>query len=173
MRGNTTNETTKTIQSTIEAGPVFGLLIRTIGHNDIHVNPDNMTDEICRYAMLHGFKQKIVDAAALSRNPDTGRSATTEDKYNAMLSVYHQLMAGDWNKRAGDGSTGAGGLLYRALCKMYTTRTPSDIKAFLDGKTKSEQAALRKNPRVAAIIEELREDDAEDGIDTESMLDSL
>jgi hypothetical protein len=167
-----TNETTRIISTTtnVDTGT---LVISTTGHPEIIITLDDSGAHMMRHAALHGFKQKIVDAAALSRNPDTGRSATTQDKYEAMMAVVQQLAQGDWNKRLGDGSTGAGGLLFRALCKMYATRTQSDIKIFLDGKTKSEQAALRKNPRVAAIIDGLRDDDAENGIDTESMLEGL
>ena len=166
------NMQTKTIATTIDV--VNGqLTIATQGHAPIIVSLDAMTDDVVRHATLHGFKQKIVDAAALSRNPDTGRSATVEDKYNAMRAVYDQLLSGSWNKRAGDGSsTGSGGLLYRALCMLYPAKTPVDIKAFLDGKTKAEQATLRKNPKVALVIETLREAEWDEP-DTDAMLDEL
>jgi hypothetical protein len=165
-----TNETTKTIQTTIYGN---SLTIKMSDGKEVTVHAHDMKPEIREFAMMHGFKQKIVDAAALSRNPDTGRSATVEDKFHAMMTVIQQLSAGDWNKRAGDGSATAGGLLVRALCKLYPLKTLSDIRAFLDGKTKSEQAALRKNPKVATIIDTLREEDVADGIDTDTMLDTL
>jgi hypothetical protein len=168
-----TNETTKTITTTIDA-PNGVLSIQTQGHMPIIVLLNDMADDVIRYATLHGFKQKIVDAAALSRNPDTGRSATVADKYNAMLTVYNQLMGGNWNKRVGDGtSTGNGGLLFRALCMLYPAKSQADIKTFLDGKTKSEQATLRKNPKVSAIIETLRDEDDNGETDTDAMLDEL
>mgnify|MGYP003450704267 CR=1 FL=1 len=99
-------------------------------------------------------------------------SATVADKYAAMKEVYDRLLAGDWNKVRGDGSTGSGGLLFRALCIAYAQKDPADIKAFLDGKTKAEQAALRKNPKIAAIIDTLREEEAGD-VDTDEMLNEL
>lgn len=140
---------------------------------EIRVNRADLSEEILRHAVMHGLKQKLVDAAALSRNPDTGRSATIEDKYNAVREVYDRLMAGQWNKGRGDG-TGTGGLLFRALCRLYSGKTPEQIRAFLEGKGKEEQAALRKNPRVAAIIETLKAESAKiTDVDSDDMLADL
>lgn len=135
---------------------------------DIHA----LTPEIRDQAMMHGFKQKLVDAAAISRNPDTGRSATVDDKYNAVREVYDRLIAGQWNKGRGEGSTGTGGLLYRALCLHYPTKTPEAIRAFLDKKTPKEQAALRGVPAIEKIINTLKAESV-DNDDAESMLDEL
>lgn len=135
---------------------------------------DALNNDVQQYAMMHGLKQKLVDAAAISRNPETGRAASVEDKYQAVKTVYDRLLAGQWNAtREGGGATG--GLLLQALCRMYAGRkTPEEIRAFLDTKTDAEKAALRKNPRVAAIIEEIR---AEQGkaanIDTDELLGEL
>lgn len=130
---------------------------------------------IIRHAVLHGLKQKLVDAAAIARNPDTGRSATVVDKYVAVREVYDRLLSGQWNKGRGEGSgSGAGGLLFRALCRLYANKTPEQLREFLDGKSKEEQAALRKNPRIAAIIEEIKAESAKtDGIDSDELLGEL
>lgn len=133
-----------------------------------------LTSDVQQYAMMHGLKQKLVDAAAISRNPETGRAASVEDKFQAVKAVYDRLLAGQWNAiREGGGN--AGGLLFQALCRMYAGRkTAEDVKAFLAEKTDAEKAALRKNPRVAASIEEIR---AEQGkvadIDTDELLGEL
>lgn len=131
----------------------------------------DLSPAIIGQAVMHGLKQKLVDAAAIARNPDTGRSATVNDKYEAVKAVYDRLLAGQWNAiRTGEGG-GNGGLLFRALVKMYDGRkTPADIREFLEGKTDAEKAALRKNPKVAAIIETLR---AAPDTDTDAMLDEL
>ena len=136
------------------------------------LEPRNLTGSIQMQAMLHGLKQKLVDAAAISRNPDTGRSATIDDKYNAVREVYDRLLAGNWNKGRGDGSSsGNGGLLFRALCQMYPGKTPEALRAFLDGKTKSECAALRATPKIAAIIDTLRAPSGD--VDTDDLLAEL
>ena len=74
------------------------------------------------------------------------------------------------------GSGGAtGGLLLQALVRMYAGRkTPDELKAFLADKSDAEKTALRKNPRVAQIIDDIR---AEQGkaanIDTDELLGEL
>lgn len=116
-----------------------------------------LDEGVARQALLHGLKQKLVDAAAISRNPDTGRSATTDDKFAAVKEVYDRLLSGQWNKgREGGSGAGNGGLLFRALVIMYPAKTPEQLRAYLDGLDDKQQAALRKNPKVAPIIAEIR-----------------
>ena len=134
---------------------------------------DALNADIQQYALMHGLKQKLVDAAAISRNPENGRAATIEDKFAAVKAVYDRLLAGQWNAtREGGGQSG--GLLFKALCRLYSNKSPEQIAAFLAGKTDADKTALRKNPKVAAIIEELR---AETGkaanIDTDELLAEL
>ena len=129
--------------------------------------------EIVDHATMHGLKQKLVDAAAISRNPDTGATATIEDKYNAVLAVYNRLLDGEWNKtREAGESTGGAGLLFRALCRLYPAKSADTIRVYLDGKTKSEQAALRANPKIAAIIDTIRAEKSRD-IDADALLSEL
>lgn len=131
----------------------------------INVMVSDLGPEIRAIALMHGLKQKLVDAAAISRNPDTGRSATIEDKYRAVRTVAEQLFAGRWNavRNGAGGGTSAGGLLFRALCRMYEgKKTPEQIREFLAGKSKADQAALRGNTHVAAIIDEIKAEDAKD-----------
>ena len=135
---------------------------------------DTLNSDMQRYAMMHGLKQKLVDAAAISRNPETGRAATVEDKYQAVKTVYDRLLAGQWNStREGGGATG--GLLLQALVRMYDGRkTPDELREFLAGKSDAEKTALRKNPRVATIIEEIRAETGKNSaIDTDELLGEL
>lgn len=134
---------------------------------------DALNADIQQYAMMHGLKQKLVDAAAISRNPENGRAATIEDKFQAVKAVYDRLLDGQWNAtREGGGQSG--GLLFKALCRLYTIKSPEQIAAFLAGKTDADKTALRKNPKIAAIIEAIR---AETGkaanIDTDELLSEL
>ena len=134
----------------------------------------DLSPDLVSQALIHGLKQKLVDAAAISRNPETGRAATVQDKYEAVRVVYDRLLSGAWNAvREGGGQSG--GLLFKALLRMYAGRkTEQDIRAFLEDKSDAEKTALRKNPRVAQIIEDIR---AETGkaasIDTDSILGEL
>lgn len=142
---------------------------------ELRIAADMISVAIAQQAMMHGLKQKLVDAAAISRDPETGRAATIETKYAAIREVYDRLLSGEWNKRREGGAGASGGLLFRALVRMYDgKKTPDDIREFLDGKTDAEKAQLRKNPRVAAMIEEIRAESAkDDNADTEDLLAGL
>ena len=141
---------------------------------ELAITASQLSNHVMEYAIFHGLKQKLVDAAAISRNPETGRAATVEDKYQAVKVVYDRLLSGQWNAtREGGGSSG--GLLLQALVRMYAGRkTADELKAFLVDKSDAEKTALRRNPRVAQIIEEIR---AEQGkaanIDTDKLLGEL
>lgn len=137
----------------------------------IQLNPADLTEELRGQAMFHGLKQKLVDAAAISRNPETGRSASIEDKYQAVRAVYDRLISGHWNAVRGEGGTGTGGLLFAALCRMYAGRkTEDELREWLSTKDKKAQAELRKNPKVAAIIEQIK---AERGADDDDIGEDL
>ena len=75
-----TNATNKTIATTVAPdGGLTGngsLRIDVVGFPTLTMQLRDLSDAMVEQAALHGLKQKIVDAAALSRNPDTGRSAT-------------------------------------------------------------------------------------------------
>lgn len=133
----------------------------------------SLPDQILRQATLHGLKQKLVDAAAMSRNPDTGRAASIDDKFNAVDEVLKRLLSGEWNKTREGSATG--GLLLRALVEHYAGRKDRDtIKTWLEGKTDAEKAALRKSGTIAPIIERLRAADVKsDGVDTNALLGEL
>ena len=138
------------------------------------VNPQELSADVLRMAILHGLKQKLIDAAAISRNPDTGKSATPDDKWSAVRAVYDRLIAGQWNAARGEGTGAGNGLLFRALSRMYPAKTADQLREYLDGKTKAEQAALRANPKVAAVIEEIKAESVKAGnVDSDSLLDEL
>lgn len=159
----TTN--TPAIDATIAAD--HSALTLAFAHGEsLTIRAVDLSPTIVAQAIMHGLKQKLVDAAALSRNTETGRAASVADKFEAVKEVYDRLLSGEWNKRRDGGSAGgsAGGLLFRALCRMYDgKKTADDIRAFLDGKTDAEKAALRKNSKVAAIIEDIRAESAKSG----------
>lgn len=127
----------------------------------LELDANKLSNEILSQAIMHGLKQKLVDAAAITRDPETGRSATIQTKYDAIEAIIARLMGGEWNKNRSGVPTG--GLLKRALVQMYAGRkTAEQIEAFLAGKSDKEKTALRKNPQVAEIIESLRAADAKD-----------
>lgn len=163
-----------TIVTNENDGRPCALHLKFANGQELALTASQLTNNVMEYAIFHGLKQKLVDAAAISRNPETGRSATVEDKYQAVKTVYDRLLAGQWNATR-EGGGGNGGLLFQALCRMYEGRkTPEEIRAFLDTKTDAEKTALRKNPRVAAIIEEIRAEQGKTAnVDVDELLGEL
>lgn len=137
---------------------IDGYVLTFTGDNGrvLTLDAQTLSREVWDAATMHGLKQKIGDAAAISRNPETGRSATTDDKFDAMAEVFNRLLAGHWNKPRESGDGAAGGQLFKALCRVKSDKTPAEVRAFLDGLDKTQQAALRKVPAVAAAIEAIR-----------------
>lgn len=167
-----------TIETTVlrsDAGTAYGIKLSFDNGGVLQITRDQLVGALEAEALMHGLKQKLVDAAAISRNPDTGRSATTEDKYNAVREVYDRLLSGQWNKQREGGTGGSsGGLLFRALTRLYSAKTPEQIREFLDGKTDAEKATLRKLPAIAAIIEQLKAESVKtNGIDGAALLAGL
>ena len=162
-----TNETTKTIDANIIGGEVLHLAFSN--GETISVALSNLTSDIQRQCAMHGLKQKLVDAAAISRNPDTGRSATPADKFNAVLEVANRLLSGQWNKvRDGAGAV-SGGLLFRALCIAYPAKAPEVLREYLGKRTAEEKTALRA--KFADIIATLKAPSTD--VDTDAMLNEL
>lgn len=175
---NNTTKRAAAITATIVTNELEGrpcaLHLKFANGQELAITASQLSNHVMEYAIFHGLKQKLVDAAAISRNSETGRPATVEDKYQAVRTVYDRLLAGAWNATREGAGTG-GGLLLQALCRMYAGRkTPDELKAFLADKSDAEKTALRKNPRVAEIIETIR---AETGkaanIDTDGLLGEL
>lgn len=125
-----------------------------------------LSPAIANAAMWHGLKQKLVDAAAISRDPLTGKPATIATKYAAVEEVFTRLTSEvpSWNKTRGEGgagTTGVGGLLYRALVRLYDgVQTPEQVRKYLDGLNGEQQAALRGNKKVAPVILAIKAEDA-------------
>lgn len=141
----------------------------------ITLDAQQLDADVIDQATMHGLKQKLSDGAAISRNTDTGQSASIDDKYEAVLAVRDQLMAGSWNRpRAGGGGMGktSGGLLLAALEHLYEgKKSREELRAYLAARSEGEKAALRKVPKVASIIDSLRK--TPEGVDIEGLLAGL
>jgi len=158
---------------------IFGTTVTVTFANgkDLAIDTATLSPEIQRMAMMHGIKQKLVDAGAIARNTETGASASIEDKYAAVREVYERLTSpnGTWNKQRGDGgekSTGGkGNLLVRALMQM-TGKDKTYIEDFLSAKSKKERDSLKTDPRVITVIAELQAAKVGD-VDTDALLGEL
>jgi len=83
--------------------------------------------DVGKAMVLHGGTQKVSDKAALSRNPDTGRSATPQDKLEAMAGLCDHLNnGGDWTMRAASKKRLDRAALFEALSEV-TGRSAVEI----------------------------------------------
>ena len=172
------NDTTqkKDIEATVTDD---GTLVLTFRHGEaLRVHPESLNPEIQRMALLHGLKQKLVDAAAISRDTTTGRAATIATKYDAVREIFDRITgaggeAPSWNKPRAGGAGGQGGLLARAIAR-YKNVEVAAARAYLDRLTDAQKQALRVDPRIAAVINDLRAESAKPaGIDTDALLGGL
>jgi hypothetical protein len=116
----------------------------------------NTAEDIRHRAMMHGFEQKIRDAAAIAYKQGDGtfKRPTAKQKYDAMRDVIETLNNGDWNKKREGG--GDVGLLLEALIRLYPKRTPDDLRVWLAGKDDKAKATLRRLDRIATLMAEIR-----------------
>ena len=137
----------------------------------LKISLSDLTPELREMAALHGLKQKIGDAAAISRDPASGRSATLSTKYDAAREVLERLtISQTWNKgREGGGATG--GLLLRALCQFYSDKEPEEVRAWLETMDDAKKQALRVNPKISELIMKLKAEKPETrAIDSDALL---
>lgn len=158
---------------TMEAGQLAGRLrFNCINGTEITINVTDLPPEVIAEALAHGLKQKTIDAAAIPCDPETGRSASPDDKIAAMREVAERLPR-QWNAtREGGGATG--GLLLRALAELYPEKSRETLEAFLAKRTDKEKAALRADPRIADIIVRIKAASAKvTTVDTAALMDEL
>jgi len=140
------------------------------------VHADNV-----RYATLHGFKQRLGDNAAFSRDSTTGRSPTDEEKMAAIRAMGDYYMSGaeGWTTRgtgSGSGESGEGGLIARAVSAVQGIPVQAVLER-LDAKAASLGTTRRKLLNQLATAPAVREKMAELSprapVDADSLLSDL
>ena len=144
---------------------------------------ENLAPEIRLRATVHGLNAKLVDAAAIARDPNTGRTATLATKYDAVMEVFYRLTdatAPAWNKTREGAGGGGGSLLVAALVRLYNGRkTEEQIRAYLATLNDAQKQALRVDGKIAPVISEIKaEREAArgkrgSGVDTGALLNGL
>ena len=166
--------TPKAIRTSVNSA-LTGLTFTFGTGDEVTLMVDSLSPEIRAMAMLHGLRQKVQDAAAIARNPDTGRSATFGDKRDAAMEVYERLLAGHWNKPTAGGERDAsGGMLLRALMEVYPTAGQDVLKARITGWNAEQKTVIRNNPKIKAVLDRMAaEKVAAKGIDASDLLEGL
>jgi len=131
-----------------------------------------LSDEVRREALVNGL-----DGAALSRDPETGASATIRDKRARVSAIAQNLREGNWNapsRATGNNGASARAILVEALIRMKTQSPPEVIRNFVAERSAAEVATMSAVPRVAAIISAIRAERIGTAVDAaESALNAL
>lgn len=163
-------------KNTIVASTLNNTLSLTFSNGqDLHLDYTTLPTEIIQQAVLHGLKQKLVDAAAIGAKD--GKYATVEQKYAAVKEVYDRITGANgkpaaWNKIRGDGEgpSTARDLLVRAIAEVKN-KDIAVIDAWVDTLSKEQVTALRNNSAIAAKLAELKSRNA--STDSEALLAEL
>jgi hypothetical protein len=129
----------------------FGVL----GAGEFDLDTGKCGTENRAHAEIHGFIQKVSDRAAIGRDPDTGKSASPAEKFAAMKECADRLQSGGpWNV-VREGGSNEGGLLYRAMKRLYPNgANVVSRKAFgewLESKAASESERLKEKVSVTDV----------------------
>jgi len=141
-------------------------------------NVEPVSTENQDYAVMHGFKQRLVDNAAIGRDSASGRSATDEEKMAEIRALGNFYMSGaaEWTVRGTPGERG--GLVLRSVAALQglsveEMSTRIDKLAEKRGESRKKLlAGLAARPDVKAKMDELRPVDKTAPL-ADSLLDEL
>lgn len=159
-------------------------------------DPNKASAENRARAMLHGFKQRIGDKAALEADPATGKTSPAE-KLAKQLQIIEHLESGstDWNMKAGGGG-GNVSYVTRALVRLgvYSGTDVSDptkalafIKSLADsphpkivalgfkGQTGKVRDWLERSTKIAEAIEAIKAEEraSAPAVDPDALLEEI
>ena len=144
-----------------------------VGAGSVTLHLERVSQANLDRATFHGFKQRISDAAALSRDETSGKPASPGEKLAAMreLVEFYESGSADWSRRRTPGQSQIG-LLWRAVCELKPEKSPDSIRESLAALKAEEIRALTVNPKVKAIMDRILSENAK-GVDTDSLLEAI
>lgn len=156
---NTQRKSNSVITVTAESDTV--LVFTVLGAGEIRFDTEKANAALTQRAAMHGWKQRISDAAAMSRNPENGQPATPQEKMEAMaeLIAHYESGTADWSRRgSGSGGGESPALVVEAVARVKGVSTTEasamiDRMAAADGTDrKTAIAKLRKAGAVAKAM---------------------
>jgi hypothetical protein len=132
------------------------VVVNMPGQPSIEVAITALTDDMQRQLMLHGLAQKLGDAAARLRNPDTGAAAPWDEKYRMVRRVADALLQGDWTLRPE--KVGADTITEDRVQAVANARATDaeTIRAWLSTRTAEQRAQVFAHPSVAVALAAIR-----------------
>lgn len=167
-----------TTEAVVVDNVVTGIKFKVKDAGEITLELAKLSDAVRERALIHGMTQRISDAAAISRNPETGKPASAADKLAAMKNLcdYYNGGAAEWNRKRAE-SAGAGyanGLLAEALKLAYPEKTPERIAEYIKGLKASERVALLASDTLKDFVDQIRSEAAKaTKVDADKLLAGL
>ena len=129
-------------------------------------------------AEMHGWTQRICDAAALAKDPKTGKSATRTAKLERMQTIidWYAGTENPWKMTGtGEARSSSEQRLLLAAFMEWKSLEEDRAKKFLATRTKEQLHAIRNIKAVVQIMNRLREEEATevDGLDIDAELEDF
>ncbi len=160
--------TTETKARDIETSEVGTVLTLKFSHGrTIRLDVDNLPASVRERALVWGIREKLTNAAAMSKNTDTGKPAPISEKFAAVERVAEQLRT-TWNTRAEAGPN----ILLLALCAANPSKTREVLAGWLAKRSKAECLALQNDATLKPHIEALQKEAAM-AVNSGALLDEL
>lgn len=203
----TETETTETIQTTTETPPgaAPALTGKRANWTIAHAIKDNVitwqvkgagalslalsavSEANRQRAALHGFVQRVSDAAAMARDSKTGASATPQQKFDAMKRLVDHYAGGaeDWSPArdttgVGRPRTNASAELLKLALRIHAPEKSAEtLEQFVKGLTGAQVTALLVSEQLKEAVELAREEQREseakmaEGVDAAALLSGL
>lgn len=156
------------------------LTFSVLGAGELHLDLTALGKAVIERALVHGMKQRISDAAAIPCNPETGKPATPQEKFEAMQALVEHYNSGtdEWAiGRVGGGGAPRAANTLQAIANVYSLDLDG-ARAYVE-KTAAKRgidykAALALWKSSDKIAEELaRMAAAKSKVDADGLLDEL
>lgn len=141
---------------TTEVNASIGTLVFNVkGAGTLTLHMERVSEQNRSYAALHGFKQRISDAAAIERNSETGLAVSPAAKLAAMKALVEHYESGspEWATRVAR-TASEGGLLLQSLIHMGVSRETAVER--IAKWSRSEQLAVLNSPKVKVHADAIR-----------------
>jgi hypothetical protein len=142
-------------------GDVITFKVKDAG--EVGLDLTKLHEAIVKRAAVHGMIQRISDAAAISRDAETGQSATPKEKLAAMSALIDHYHSGteEW-RRTGTGEGGGKSLTIEAIAEVKGISyeaAEAEVVKFAEKRNESTKAILaflRKGEKVMRAMEAIR-----------------
>lgn len=159
------------------------LVFEVAGAGVVEFDMRKVHEDNVQRAIAHGFKQRLSDAAAMSRNPENGAAASPADKLAAIRAVAEHYMSGspDWSRRAAGGTGPVASITLQAIARVKSC-TVAEAAEMVErlaeekfgGDRKATLTYLRKSSKVQEAMQAIRTERGAGGdVNADEVLEGL